>query len=350
MVELRFGLPAQGLAHLALFGQLAARDDERGLLLPELEHERRDHHQGQEQDGRHALQRSQARVASVLRRGEDCELAGELGCGRALGRVLTEPALEVGPQVSELSLLRKARGIGGSRAQHGHDVRRVHRLCQIGVERVAQYQRERVNIGCAADRSRRFAEHGCGSLGRGVLDREAYRILSALGGDAEVEEHGQTTRKARDLSHEDVLGLDVVVLNAHGVHGCEPMRNAGEQKPRVRTAHGRSRVVVPENAVECLAAVPGHRKPEAALVPAVLLELHDRGVGDARDELELPERRLLLLLRCGRTVQDLEGNLVVADLPIGSAVHRSEAARADVLLDHVAHAHEAADLEHHLDV
>ncbi len=72
-------------------------------------------------------------------------------------------------------------------------------------------------------------------------------------------------------------------------------------------------------------------------------------MGDGGEQPELPQRGLALLFGGGPSVQQLESDLMVADLAIRGTVHGAETAGADVFGDHIALAHEATDLEPLLD-
>ncbi len=88
--------------------------------------------------------------------------------------------------------------------------------------------------------------------------------------------------------------------------------------------------------LEGLALVPGHDEPEALLVPAVVLELHERGVEDGGVHAQLAQRGLTRRLAERGLAQELERHPVARHLGVVGAVDVAEGADADALHDGVA--------------
>lgn len=97
--------------------------------------------------------------------------------------------------------------------------------------------------------------------------------------------------------------------------------------------------------LEGLALVPGHHEPEALFEPAVILELHQRGVEDGRVQPQLAEGRLARALAERGRAQELERHPVAGDLGVIRPIDVAERADAHPLHDGVATADDGPALE-----
>ena len=161
--------------------------------------------------------------------------------------------------------------------------------------------------------------------------------------DAEVDQDRKhlVLVRAAQAGQEDVVGLDVLMADPGGVQGGQRARQRLEDPPRLRALQR----APPHPLLEGLALVPGHHEPEALFEPAVILELHQRGVEDGRVQPQLAQGRLARALAERGRAQELERHAVAGDLGVIRPIDVAERADAHPLHDGVATADDGPALE-----
>src|SRR5690554_4089933 len=177
-----------------------------------------------------------------------------------------------------------------------------------------------------------------GDLGRKIIRRAGEHILRILRGDPKVEEDRQDLSvfilmKARE---EDILRLDILMADAAFMHRRERLSEGDKDSLRLDATKRAFRKPLSQR----LAAIKGHHKKGAPLMPAMIFELDHRWMAHARDKPHFTERGLTRGIIRGRPTKELQRDDMIGHLKIEGAIDIGRSPRAEMTIDAIAPSHD----------